>query len=252
MLTAQQVAAVIDHTFLQLRSDEEAHIRQLVSEAKKYGAYSVCVREKWVSLAAELTQGSSVQVCSVIGFPDGNAFSTQEKKERLQQARVDGAHEYDMVLRFEDLKKNKTEVVYQEIKELSILAGHQVLKVIFENLYLTDAQKRQACDICDQAFTDSGFTSKRFLKTSTGFGKASEKPVGATLEDVRLMHRMSQGKYGIKPAGGVGSLDDAQEYFAACGLPWNEKKEPDPLKFRIGSSSLLLNLFSQQSQHTAY
>ena len=50
-----------------------------------------------------------------------------------------------------------------------------IVKVIFENAYLSDEQKKAACLASERAGAD-------FVKTSTGFA-----PTGATVHDLKLM-----------------------------------------------------------------
>lgn len=252
-LSREMVAAVVDHTFLKTEkegvsvTEQTHHVEQLVDEAIRCGAYSVCVREGLVSYARELIGRSKslLRITSVIGFPDGNLFSTQEKLSLLKQAKLDGADEFDMVIRFRDVIAGKLHAVSDDVQAVSEAAAEMPLKVILENVYLTDAQKREACRAVVSAFEKSAGGAPRFLKTSTGFATSDVgKPVGATLEDVRLMREFAGNRYGIKPAGGVNSLPDASAFFEAAGAPWSVQSETvDPMRFRIGASGLLRNLF---------
>src|SRR5207248_9107874 len=70
-----------------------------------------------------------------------------------------------------------------------------IVKVIFENAYLTDEEKVRACHLTEAAGAD-------FVKTSTGFG-----PSGATHEDLALMRRSVSSHVQVKAAGGVRTLD---------------------------------------------
>ncbi len=72
-----------------------------------------------------------------------------------------------------------------------------VVKVIFENYYHTDEQKKVACRLSEEAGAD-------FVKTSTGFAGG-----GATLEDLRLMRENVSEKVQVKAAGGVCDLEMA-------------------------------------------
>ena len=74
-------------------------------------------------------------------------------------------------------------------------AAGQKVKVIFENCYLTDAQKIRLCEICGELNAD-------WVKTSTGYGTG-----GATLEDLKLMRLHSPAHVQVKAAGGVRDLD---------------------------------------------
>jgi deoxyribose-phosphate aldolase len=74
-------------------------------------------------------------------------------------------------------------------------ARGQKLKVIFENCYLTDAQKVRLCEICGELAVD-------WVKTSTGFGSS-----GATIDDLILMRKHSPAHVQVKAAGGIADLD---------------------------------------------
>ena len=74
-------------------------------------------------------------------------------------------------------------------------AEGRLVKVIFENAYLDDAQKIRACELTAAA-------GAHFVKTSTGFAAS-----GATIEDLRLMRMRSPAHVQVKAAGGVRTLD---------------------------------------------
>ena len=81
--------------------------------------------------------------------------------------------------------------------------GGALVKVIIETALLTDEEKVRACQLAKKARAD-------FVKTSTGFSKG-----GATIEDVALMRRTVGPSMGVKAAGGVKTLADAQNMVAA-------------------------------------
>jgi len=80
------------------------------------------------------------------------------------------------------------------VVEVAHAAG-AIVKVIFENAYLTDDEKVRACHASEAAGAD-------FVKTSTGFA-----PTGATHEDLALMRRTVSPHVQVKAAGGVRTLD---------------------------------------------
>src|SRR6266704_3118765 len=80
------------------------------------------------------------------------------------------------------------------VVEVAHAAG-AIVKVIFENAYLTDDEKVRACHLSEAAGAD-------FVKTSTGFA-----PTGATHDDLKLMRASVSPHIGVKAAGGVRSLD---------------------------------------------
>ena len=79
----------------------------------------------------------------------------------------------------------------------------KISKVIFENCYLTNDEKVTLCNIALKV-------RPTFIKTSTGFGTPEPGiPVGATVEDVKLMKSVVGDAVKVKAAGGVRNLADA-------------------------------------------
>src|SRR2546427_188414 len=74
-------------------------------------------------------------------------------------------------------------------------AARALVKVIFENCFLSTEHKEQLCRICAEVGAD-------FVKTSTGYGET-----GATDDDLRLMRRCSPPHVQVKAAGGVRNFD---------------------------------------------
>jgi deoxyribose-phosphate aldolase len=198
-----KVAWLIDHTLL--RADATAsEIRKLCAEAREYGFWSVCVNPYWVPLAASELKGSTVKVCTVIGFPLG-ASATVIKAAEASEAIKEGAAEVDMVLNIGELKSGNHDAVRADIAAVAQAAhaGHAILKVILETALLTDAQKELASHLAKDAGAD-------FVKTSTGFSTA-----GATVADVALMRRAVGPALGVKASGGIRTLDDVNAMVAA-------------------------------------
>jgi deoxyribose-phosphate aldolase len=201
--TDGQLAEMIDHTLLKPDASQD-EIAQLCFEARKYRFASVCVNPAYVKLCSQLLKGSGVAVCTVVGFPLG-ATPTDVKVFEAQQAIRDGASEVDMVINVGAVKSRDYELAERDIASVARVckAGNALLKVIIEASLLTDEEKVIACQLAKVAGAD-------FVKTSTGFG-----PGGATAEDVALMRRVVGPSIGIKAAGGIRSLADAQKMIAA-------------------------------------
>ena len=189
----------IDHTILKANATE-SDVVQLCEEARQHEFFSVCINSAWVPTARKLLAGSPVKVCSVIGFPLG-AMSTAAKVFEAKQAVADGADEIDMVINVGWLKDGKDDAVREEIRAIKTAIGTNVLKVIIETCYLSDAEKVRACKLSVAAGAD-------FVKTSTGFGTG-----GATVEDVQLMLDTVQGKAKVKASGGVRDKEAAKKYI---------------------------------------
>jgi len=201
--TDGSLSHMIDHTLLKPGATQD-EIAQLCYEARKWGFASVCVNPSYVKLCANLLKGSDVLVCTVVGFPLG-ATSTESKVFETQKAIRDGATEVDMVINVGALRSRDYELVERDVASVARAchAGGAILKVIIEAALLDDEEKVAACQLAKVAGAD-------FVKTSTGFG-----PGGATAEDVALMRRVVGPKIGVKAAGGIRSLADAQRMIAA-------------------------------------
>lgn len=201
--TDGQLSHLIDHTILKPEATQD-QIAQLCFEARKYNFASVCVNPTNVKLCASLLEGSDIDICTVVGFPLG-ATPTDVKVFETQQAVREGATEVDMVLNVGALKSRDYELVRQDIASVARAChtGNAILKVIIEAALLTDEEKVVACQLAKVAGAD-------FVKTSTGFG-----PGGATVEDVALMRKVVGPSIGVKAAGGIKTLEDAQRMIAA-------------------------------------
>lgn len=195
-ITYEQLAKTIDHSLLRPELTE-ADVIAGCKLAHQYHVASVCVKPCHVRLAREQLAGSDVKVGTVIGFPHG-AHTTFVKVAEARDAIANGAEELDMVLNIGELRSGNFDYVSEDIQAVVKAAGgHAIVKVIFENAYLTDDEKKIACQLAEQAGAD-------FVKTSTGFA-----PGGATLDDVRLMRLNVSDRIQVKAAGGVRTLDAA-------------------------------------------
>jgi len=198
-----EMAGKIDHTLLKAEATRE-EISQLCFEARKYNFASVCVNPTHVKLCKSLLRGSSVKVCTVIGFPLG-ATTPEVKVFETRQTIEEGAEEVDMVINIGGLKDKNYELVARDIRGVVKEAhSHDVLvKVIIETALLTEEEKKIACLLVKEAGAD-------YVKTSTGFSKA-----GATVEDVALMRRTVGPLLGVKAAGGVRTREDFDKMVSA-------------------------------------
>jgi len=201
--TAHDWASLIDHTLLKPEASE-SDIKKLCNEAIQFGFASVCVNPSWVKKAAEFLRGSSVPVCTVIGFPLG-ATLPDVKAYEARRSIFNGAREVDMVINIGALKSGDDCTVEDDIRAVAEAAHENgvLLKVIIETALLTDEEKVRACFASKNAGAD-------FVKTSTGFAKG-----GATVEDVRLMRRVVGANLGVKASGGVKGIEDARTMFEA-------------------------------------
>jgi deoxyribose-phosphate aldolase len=199
------LAGMIDHTLLKPEATND-QIAQLCYEARKYGFAAVCVNPTHVALAAQLLRGSSVAVCTVVGFPLG-ATPPEVKAYEAQLALDQGATEIDMVINIGALKSKDYEMVARDIRAVvRVCHAHQpsaLVKVIIEAALLTDEEKIAACLLSKESQAD-------YVKTSTGFASG-----GATVGDVALMRRTVGPEMGVKAAGGIRTREDADSMVQA-------------------------------------
>ncbi|MEI8333327.1 MAG: deoxyribose-phosphate aldolase [Chloroflexota bacterium] len=194
-LTERDIAKTIDHSLLRPELDD-AFVEDGCRLAAKYDVASVCVRPADVARAKAILAGTDVAVGTTIGFPHGN-HTTEIKVVEARRALADGATELDMVIQIGALKSGRDADVEADIRAVveEAHAAGAIVKVIFENAYLTDDEKVRACRLTEAAGGD-------FVKTSTGFA-----PTGATHDDLRLMRANTSPRIGVKAAGGVRTLD---------------------------------------------
>ena len=193
--TYEDMAKMIDHSLLNptLTVDDLERGIQLGLE---YDVASVCIMPFYLKRCAEALSGSRVIASTTIGFPHGG-HTTAVKVAEARQALADGCQELDMVVNISKVLSGDWGYVWADVDAV-IDAAHAVgqkVKVIFENCYLSDAQKIRLCEICGELRAD-------WVKTSTGYGTG-----GATLEDLALMRRHSPDYVQVKAAGGVRDLD---------------------------------------------
>jgi deoxyribose-phosphate aldolase len=201
--TLEQVAKTIDHSILK-PDFTYADVEAGAALALKFDTASYCIRPMDVAVAAKALAGSTVNVCTVIGFPHGSTTSAVKAFETADAIK-NGAVEIDMVINISALLSGDFEFVEQDIRgvvEVAHAAGASV-KVIFETAFLNDELIVKACELTEKAGAD-------YVKTSTGF--ASE---GATLHNVKLMKATVGDRLKVKSSGGVRTLDQLIDYMDA-------------------------------------
>lgn len=197
MVTVEQLANMIDHTNLKAFADDAA-FEKLCDEAKKYNFKMVAINPAQTVRCKKKLEGSPVHVGAAIGFPLGQTtleckiFETKDAIEK-------GADEIDYVINVAELKNKNYDYIKKEMEEIVKICREagKTSKVIFENCYLTDDEKRKVAEIAKEVKPD-------FIKTSTGFGTS-----GATVEDVKLMKSVVGDEVKVKAAGGIRNLKTA-------------------------------------------
>ena len=194
----EEILQACDHTLLKPESTWE-QIRQICDDGMKYHTASVCIPASFVKQAKEYV-GDRLKICTVIGFPNGYS-TTKVKLIEALDAVDNGADEIDMVINIGWVKEGAYDKVYDEIRRIRLACPNKVLKVIIETCLLTDEEKIEMCHVVSKSGAD-------FIKTSTGFSTG-----GATREDVALFKKYVSPGVGIKAAGGIADLKDAEDFL---------------------------------------
>lgn len=197
-MKSEDILGKVDHTLLSQTAVWE-NVREICDDAIKYGCASVCISPSFVAQAKAYV-GSKIRVCTVIGFPNGYN-TTQTKCAETECAVKDGADEIDMVINLGFVKACLFDSVLDEIKAVRGCCEGKVLKVIIETCLLTREEKIRLCEIVSVSGAD-------YIKTSTGFSSG-----GATREDITLMASHVSNGLKIKAAGGIASLEDAEDFI---------------------------------------
>lgn len=194
----KKILSTVDHTLL-LQTSTWDEIKKICDDGMKFKVASVCIPPSFVKKAKEYVK-EDLAICTVIGFPNG--YNTTEVKVfETKNAIENGAEEIDMVINLGLVKEKNFEAITEEIKAIKKACGDKILKVIIETCLLTDEEKIELCKCVTDAKAD-------FIKTSTGFSTN-----GATLEDIVLFRENVGPEVKIKAAGGVKSLEKAEEFI---------------------------------------
>ena len=196
VLTAKELASYFDHTLLRANATV-SEFKKLCDDSKRYGFCMVAINPAPLKLCKTFLAGSQVHVGAAIAFPLGQT-TLEDKLSETRNAIKNGADEIDYVVNLTKLKAGDTAYIESEMARITDICREfsVVSKVIFENCYLTEDEKKTLCHIATKVKPD-------FIKTSTG---------GATFEDVALMKRETEGSgVKIKAAGGIRTLKTALE-----------------------------------------
>lgn len=214
----KSILKTVDHTLLK-QTSTWSDIKEICEDAIKYEVASVCIPPSFVKQAKEFV-GDKMQVCTVIGFPNGYN-STAVKVFETKDAIENGADEIDMVINLGMVKEGRFDEITNEIRAIKEACNGKILKVIIETCLLTDEEKIQMCKCVTDAKAD-------FIKTSTGFSTS-----GATREDLILFRENIGEDVLIKAAGGIKDLDTAKDFIDIGAV-------------RLGTSSIIKIINNQE------
>jgi len=242
----KHIISVMDLTSLS-EDDTPASIIDLCTKAahphsvdRALRVAAVCVFHNWVSTARDALRDTDVRVAAVAGGFPAPLDSTDDRLQQIRGAVSAGADEIDLVITRELARQEEWKALYDEIGTLRIAAGNACIKTI---LATGDLEQPtivwKASMTCMMAGAD-------FIKTSTGREQVNATlPAGVVMADaIRHYHTMTGSHVGLKPAGGIRSVDQAVEWIQLAdrelGEPWTTAS-----RFRLGASSLMQEVTSE-------
>jgi deoxyribose-phosphate aldolase len=194
-------AKLFDHSIVRPNATRD-EVVQFADTAVRLGTATLAVQPHYLRFAAERLRGSGVLVGTVVGFPHGNETPAM-KRFQANHVLDCGAEEIDMVMNIPALKNGEEALFKEDIEGVVRAAEGRTVKVILETCYLSQEEKRRACDWIAE-------TGAHFVKTSTAYADG-----GATLDDVRLMVDAVKGRVLVKAAGGIREIEQVRQYLLA-------------------------------------
>ncbi len=203
---------------------------------------AVCVWPRFVPRAARNLAGTKIAIATVVNFPSGDDDIT-DIVALTEQCVLDGADDIDVVLPYRSLLMGDFEgagKVLDAVRAVVPSACH--MKVILETGELAES------DLIDRAARFAIQRGADFIKSSTG-----KTSVSATPESAHIMLNViadSIRPIGLKPSGGIRTLDDAVQYLNLAdeimGPTWVSSET-----FRFGASGLLDALEAELADTTS-
>ena len=232
-----KMLSLIDLTTLD-GTDTFERVDKLCQKAKDYGTAAICVYPFYASRVKQNLKGTDIRTACVAGGFPASQLPLKTKLFEIEQTLKDGADEIDMVISQGAFLEGDYKRVGDEVRAIKELCGEAHLKVILEtgNLPTPDDVEKASCLAIDNGAD--------FIKTSTG-----KTAVSATTEAFYVMLRVieryaAQGRVvGIKPAGGISTVEGAIPYFVLVYRILGEKWM-NPNLFRIGASRLADALYT--------
>jgi deoxyribose-phosphate aldolase len=202
MFNGVNIAKIIDHT--NIREDASAEdIKKTCQEAKKYGFRGVCIKPKWVELVKKELRDTNIKIVVLIDPPIGDSPHLQ-RTFLCKKAKKEGADELDVVISIPDVKHERWEKVFKDLKEICKILP---TKVIIGSGYLTDEEILKASQIVKKA---GAFC----VKTATEKDPLEHRELKEKFYHLKLMRKGAPGLL-IKVAGGIKILSDAKEAIKA-------------------------------------
>ncbi|MEK0151995.1 deoxyribose-phosphate aldolase [Tetragenococcus halophilus] len=198
----EEIAKKVQHTNVNPDMTSE-DAKKICEDALEYGFNGVMLLPCWITDARKYLAGSDINICTALGFPMGGSL-TSSKVQEMRDVVEAGADQIDFMANISFIKDGKDEEYQKEIEEIVKAADGKVTKIMLEFGMLTQDEKARAAE----AAINAGIT---YLKNSSGWGKGGH----ATVEDVQLLKKISNGRVPIKASGGIRDIEKATEILNA-------------------------------------
>jgi deoxyribose-phosphate aldolase len=179
-------------------------IEKLCKKAIDDNIAAVCVPPLLVEKAKKLTEGSSIKIVTVIGYPYGYSV-IEAKLAEIIMAMVDGADELDIVINMTALKNNDWQYLATELNTILpvIRKKQKIIKIIIETSLLSDDEILQCCDLY-------GISGVDYISLSTGIDRTNTSG-----EKAGLVRKHLADAVGIKLSGIFDNEEETEALIAA-------------------------------------
>ncbi len=229
LATAIRALALLDLTDLSDQASEAGTLQLCHRAVAAPGPVAaICIWPRFVGIARQVLRESPVRIATVVNFPAGGTNCALVSGD-IREALGDGADEIDLVLPWRAFLDGDHESARDMVAEAKGQCGDATLKVILESGEYPDLDAVGAASALAIA------AGADFIKTSTG--KTARSASLAAAETMLGVIRAASRPVGLKPSGGIRTLQDAAAYLALAdalmGPDWAQ-----PRSFRFGASGL--------------
>ena len=191
----KNIAKIIDHTNIDQKAKTK-DIKKTCEEAKKYGFRGVCVNPKWVKLVNSELKGTKIKTICLVDPPIGDS-PHQKRIKTCKKAKKEGADEIDVVISLPDIKHERWDKVFKDLKEICKILP---IKVIIGSGYLTDEEIIKASKIVKSA-------GAICVKTATDKDPLEHRELAEKAQHLKLMKKAAPGLL-VKASGRIKTLAD--------------------------------------------
>jgi deoxyribose-phosphate aldolase len=156
-----------------------------------------------VPTAVSALKGTGINVCTALGYPMG-ADLTEAKVYEAEKVFALGADQLDFMANIGYLKGKEYDKYRNEIRAIVNAAEGRVTKIMLEFGMLTQEEKKKAAELAIEA----GIT---YVKNSSGWGKGGH----ATIDDIKLLHKIAGDRAHVKASGGIRTREQALAFIDA-------------------------------------